>query len=147
MILTSVSVCYSYFSFDPHRITSILYPTKKPFKAKPKAVFSSGFTVSNQAFPHVVLCAVMTGYCLLFMHVQVVVRFFTSIPAIYWGLAHFLVHAQERRRGGMKKQRVKRQKGWVVICDGVDVGKVILGWFIGYGAVGVLLFTCFYPPA
>ncbi|KAI8615961.1 GPI mannosyltransferase 2 [Chytriomyces sp. MP71] len=107
MLFTSFSSVRAYYEYSPTRFWTL----------------DSGFVESNAVFPHVVLCLFLTLYCLTSMHVQVIARFFTSMPCVYWYLAHVVSRGEVWRR------------------------RLVLGWFLGYGAVSVVLFTLFYPPA
>ncbi|TPX77922.1 hypothetical protein CcCBS67573_g00825 [Chytriomyces confervae] len=120
MLFTSLSAVAAYWASSPSRFICLnLMATP----ARTKGL--TGF-LSNDAFPHVILCLAMTVYCATCMHVQIITRFFTSMPCVYWYLAHRCL-----QRGNAGKSARK----WV------------LGWFVGYGCVGVVLFCLFYPPA
>jgi phosphatidylinositol glycan class V len=75
--------------------------------------------------PFVALWALMALYNLFNMHVQVILRFLTSQPALYWYCAH------------------------IIMTKGVGhvYSKCLIGYFVLYGMAGVVLFGNFYPPA
>ncbi|KAI9340869.1 dolichol-p-mannose mannosyltransferase, partial [Obelidium mucronatum] len=123
MVITSFAAIRSYFYNNVRRFLTLgLVEDKKVAKQS-----STGFYSLN-TLPHIFLCLFLTLYCLFCMHVQVITRFFTSMPVVYWYLAHCILLGRQSLRN-------------------YSVGRVILGWFVGYGAVGVVLFSLFYPPA
>ncbi|RCH78949.1 hypothetical protein CU098_000201, partial [Rhizopus stolonifer] len=62
------------------------------------------------------------------MHVQVIIRFFTSLPPFYWYVGHVWIEGF-----GSNKRPFMAQ--------------LILGYFVLYGLVGIVLFSSFLPPA
>lgn len=58
------------------------------------------------------------------MHVQVLTRFLTAMPCVLWFIAE-----------------------WVSGSNGTRQQRAALAYFVVYGAVGVVLFSGFYPPA
>lgn len=70
----------------------------------------------------------MLFYVLTSMHVQVIIRFFTSLPPFYWFVGHVWIN-------GFEKKVNER------------TANVILGYFVLYGLTGVILFANFLPPA
>ncbi|KAK9760005.1 ER membrane glycoprotein subunit of the GPI transamidase complex-like protein [Basidiobolus ranarum] len=79
--------------------------------------------------PFIYLWGVMLVYCTLFMHIQVITRFFSCMPTVYWFAAHLLV------------QDIETSK-WNRIAS-----RYVLFYFITYGLVGIVLFSNFFPPA
>jgi phosphatidylinositol glycan class V len=63
------------------------------------------------------------------MHVQVIIRFFTSLPPLYWYVGHLWIEAFGQPGKGM------------------NLASVVLGYFVLYGLVGIVLFSSFLPPA
>ncbi|KAJ8328132.1 ER membrane glycoprotein subunit of the GPI transamidase complex-like protein [Batrachochytrium dendrobatidis] len=75
--------------------------------------------------PFVYLWMVMLGTCALFMHVQVILRFFTSSPVLFWVLAK-----------------------WTVEWNGKSMFIRLLGfYYTAYPVIGAVLFANFLPPA
>ncbi|ORY51918.1 mannosyltransferase [Rhizoclosmatium globosum] len=118
MLLTSSFGILSYFRYDSYRFLTLgLMPSKR-------IELESGFH-SSSALSHAFLCFFLTIYCATCMHIQVITRFFTSLPFVYWYLAYCIIHPSKNE----------------------NCGKTVLSWFLGYGAIGVVLFSLFYPPA
>lgn len=103
-----------------HQEKSISAPSNLSPRLPLPAQASGYFSAS--AFPFHVLWLVLTVYTVFFMHVQVVTRLFTSMPGVYWFAAYCLDRSERSR--------------WMV-----------LGYFVGYGLVTLVLFSNFYPPA
>ncbi|KAI9330271.1 GPI mannosyltransferase 2 [Zopfochytrium polystomum] len=89
--------------------------------------------------PFYALWAALSLYALLFMHVQVVTRLFTSVPAMYWFCAETVSAAARVRRNGGGDDGRKQKGAWLA--------DALLFYFVGYGAVTIVLFANFYPPA
>ncbi|KAL0073461.1 hypothetical protein J3Q64DRAFT_1383037 [Phycomyces blakesleeanus] len=70
---------------------------------------------------------VYTATC---MHIQVIIRFFTSLPPLYWFTAHLWIN-------GLGPSASKNY--WI--------SKGLLSYFVLYGLVGIVLFSTFLPPA
>ncbi|TPX55947.1 hypothetical protein PhCBS80983_g04916 [Powellomyces hirtus] len=94
----------------------------------PTSFFSLGILSKQRTdlqAPYIYLWAFMTLYCATMMHVQVVVRFFTSVPSFYWFAAK-IASGQVGTR-------------WAT--------KAVVPYFLLYGMVTTLLFANFLPPA
>jgi GPI mannosyltransferase 2 len=74
------------------------------------------------ALPYVVLWAALVVHSLLFVHVQIVTRLFTSLPPLHWAVAE-------------------------AVATRPRLARVWLAFAITYAAVTALLFANFYPPA
>ncbi|CEI92548.1 hypothetical protein RMCBS344292_06803 [Rhizopus microsporus] len=83
---------------------------------------------SNRLLVYMYLWIFMLFYVLTSMHVQVIIRFFTSLPPFYWFVGHVWIN-------GFEKKVNER------------TANVILGYFVLYGLTGVILFANFLPPA
>ncbi|KAI8900752.1 GPI mannosyltransferase 2 [Globomyces pollinis-pini] len=104
------------------------------FKSDPKRFMTLGFLTDSKnsqlefgqskLLPFIYLSLFMVFYCGLFMHVQVVLRFMTSQPIVYWFIASRL-----------------NQKSVPSIV------KVYLYYCVVYGSIGAVLFGTFLPPA
>ncbi|KAK9718297.1 ER membrane glycoprotein subunit of the GPI transamidase complex-like protein [Basidiobolus ranarum] len=79
--------------------------------------------------PFIYLWGVLLVYCTLNMHIQVITRFFSCMPTVYWFAAHVLIQATES----------SKQKA--------IVSRSVLFYFITYGLTGIVLFSNFFPPA
>lgn len=91
---------------------------------------SSGF-LSDQTLPHIYLWAILVIAVVTSMHVQMVTRFFSCLPVLYWFIGH--VWMTSLTQTASKSQKI--------------IAKTILYYQILYGLVGVVLFASFFPPA
>ncbi|KAL2917981.1 ER membrane glycoprotein subunit of the GPI transamidase complex-like protein [Polyrhizophydium stewartii] len=102
-------------------------------RQNPAAVLTLGLESSSSAavlvrLPFVVLWATMLVLCVTSMNVQVIIRFFTSVPAMFWFLGEAVAaHARGRRLS-------------------VPVRAALL-YFVLYPLAGAVLFSRFLPPA
>ena len=62
------------------------------------------------------------------MHIQVIIRFFTSVPPLYWYVGNLWI-----------KGFGEGKHTWMA--------NVVLGYFAIYGLIGIVLFSSFLPPA
>ncbi|KAL7319842.1 ER membrane glycoprotein subunit of the GPI transamidase complex-like protein [Mucor circinelloides] len=82
--------------------------------------------------PSLAVFMYLWAFLLLFattnMHIQVIIRFFTSVPPLYWYVGNLWI------------------KGF---CEGKStwMANVVLGYFAIYGLIGIVLFSSFLPPA
>ncbi|ORX89815.1 mannosyltransferase [Basidiobolus meristosporus CBS 931.73] len=86
-------------------------------------------TREEALLPFIYLWGVLLVYCTLAMHIQVITRFFSCMPTVYWFAAHLLAQDTDNS----KRKRVASQ--------------IVLFYFITYGLVGIVLFSNFFPPA
>ncbi len=63
----------------------------------------------------------MIVFGVTFMHVQVITRFFSACPTVYWFAAQYFDARHPK------------------------ISKLVLLYFMGYGVVGTCLFSNFYP--
>lgn len=91
---------------------------------------TAGYT-SQAAAPFVYLWAFLLVYSTTCMHVQVILRFFTSVPGLYWFTALLWIR-------GYGEHATPRQR-WIA--------NLVLSYYILYGLVGIVLFAAFLPPA
>jgi phosphatidylinositol glycan class V len=73
----------------------------------------------------VYLWLMMTIVVSTMMHVQVILRFFTCLPPLYWFMGDVLTNSSISK----------------------SLKRVLLGYLIFYSLIGVVLYTNFYPPA
>ncbi|KAI8341220.1 GPI mannosyltransferase 2 [Chlamydoabsidia padenii] len=85
---------------------------------------------SNKATVYMYLWAFLLLYTVTCMHVQVILRFFTSLPPLYWYIGYLWSH-------GLRCS--SEYQGW--IANGIFYYSVL------YGLVGIILFSAFLPPA
>lgn len=86
---------------------------------------------SGNILPHVYLWLILLLTSITSMHVQIITRFFSSLPIIYWFVAHTWLQAAQPTAS--KNQRI--------------IAKSIMYYQVLYGLVGVILFASFFPPA
>ncbi|KAI9281083.1 GPI mannosyltransferase 2 [Sporodiniella umbellata] len=111
IVIISICGLFSYIRYDPQRFLSRAAPVRDLM----------GFHHSSLSV-YMYLWLFLLFYVLTTMHVQVIIRFFTSLPPLYWYVGHLLE---------------KNQKG----------AQIVLGYFVLYGLVGTVLFANFLPPA
>ncbi|KAJ1723026.1 ER membrane glycoprotein subunit of the GPI transamidase complex-like protein [Coemansia erecta] len=140
MIALSLAGLWTYLAYDPVRLATLGWiHGGRSLGAKPDtadAVAAAYF--GAELLPHMYLWALLLGVATTTMHVQVITRFFSSVPAVFWFAAHVVAKAAARKEGLASAQasRSKRWASWIVV-----------GYFVGYGLVGVVLFSNFFPPA
>lgn len=86
---------------------------------------------TKKLLPFLYLWGFLLAYATTCMHVQVIIRFFTSLPPLYWITAQIWMD-------GFTKSASKQQQ-W--LAQGV------LSYYVLYGLVGIVLFAAFLPPA
>lgn len=112
MILITVFGVTEYFFEDPIRFLTLGSVVRE---GKGNQV---GF-LQDRMLPHVYLWTFMFITCLLFMHVQVMQRFLSGIPVLYWYAAH----------------RLQKQSTFIIY------------YCVIYNLIATTLFAKFYPPA
>ncbi|ORY96337.1 GPI mannosyltransferase 2 [Syncephalastrum racemosum] len=86
---------------------------------------------SKTAAPFIYLWAFLLVYATTCMHVQVILRFFTSVPGLYWFTAVLWIR-------GYGEHATSHQR-WTA--------NAVLSYYVLYGLVGIVLFAAFLPPA
>lgn len=119
----SISGLKYYIESNPLRFLSIGLKSGK----KPSAVEEQSY-LSHRLSVYMYLWAFLLLYVVTTMHIQVIIRFFTSLPPLYWYVGDVWIKAF-----GEKKSTL--------------LANVILGYFVFYGLTGVVLFSSFLPPA
>mmetsp|Transcript_3869 Transcript_3869/g.5199 ORF Transcript_3869/g.5199 Transcript_3869/m.5199 type:complete len:282 (-) Transcript_3869:56-901(-) len=95
---------------------------KKFFNNSPSGNRLPGnFSYSFRILPYVLHLLVLVCVCTFFMHVQVLTRFVSACPPLYWYAA--ICHTRFPH----------------------GEGKVIVGYFLAYATIGSAMFTCYYP--
>lgn len=123
IIALSVGGIYKYAKYDWYRFLSL---GKVKSRVRERA---DGYT-SDRIAAFIYLWAFLLVYVVTSMHVQVIIRFFTSVPPLYWYTAQILV---EGSSGKSNRHRI--------------LADVVLSYYILYGLVGIVLFAAFLPPA
>ena len=81
---------------------------------------------SVHILPIFIMWAFMTMYCLLMMHVQVINRFMSSMPCVFWGLSYIYYAYRESKHASPY---------------------LFLSHLVSFATVLTVLFATFYPPA
>jgi len=90
------------------------------------------------ALPFIVYWAVLLVIGVLFVHVQVLTRFLSACPPLYWFCASFYDDASSQE---LSKEHPKWNAGMVRWA----MQHLIAFYFLAYTLVGILLFCNFYP--
>ncbi|KAJ2777996.1 ER membrane glycoprotein subunit of the GPI transamidase complex-like protein [Coemansia linderi] len=121
MVALSLAGLYTYAAYDPLRVATLGWRQRRAV-ADGKVPLAAAF-FRPELLPHVYLWALLLAVATTTMHVQVVTRFFSSVPVVFWFAAHAATG------GGWWQQRA------------------VVGCFVAYGLAGVVLFSNFFPPA
>eukprot|EP00842_Homolaphlyctis_polyrhiza_P001532 jgi/Hompol1/237/HPOL_000386-RA len=110
--------------------------------SSPKAASrrTSGY-LTLRALPFVYLWAVMLVMCVTSMNVQVIIRFFTSVPALFWFVA------SQCSSSRTKQQAAATTVTTVAATEMTTVGWLFVHYTTIYPLVGAALFGSFLPPA
>lgn len=84
----------------------------------------------GQILPYYVLWGLLLVYCIFMMHIQVITRFFSSMPPLFWFVAQLLI------------QDLKKNEN-----EGLKWSRVVVFYFIAYAVSTAITFSCFHPPA
>ncbi|OBZ89106.1 GPI mannosyltransferase 2 [Choanephora cucurbitarum] len=84
---------------------------------------------SSSLLAHMYLWLFLLLFVTTSMHVQVIIRFFTSLPPLYWYIGHIWI------------------KGFGPENSSTRIANMILGYFVFYGLSGIVLYSAFLPPA
>jgi phosphatidylinositol glycan class V len=124
IIALSVFGLKSYIQTDSTRFWSIgLISNKKSTSSVEEESF-----VSSKLSVHMYLWAFMLLYVVTTMHIQVIIRFFTSLPPLYWYVGDIWIKGFNEKKNTF-------------------MANVVLGYFVLYGLIGIVLFSGFLPPA
>jgi phosphatidylinositol glycan class V len=136
-ILISAYGIWSYISYDRLRFLtvglrcdSVQANTATREDNARQSPSATGF-YSDNILPHVYLWLILLLISVTSMHVQVITRFFSSLPILYWFVAHTWLQAAQPSPSS--NQRI--------------IAKSILYYQVLYGLVGIVLFASFFPPA
>lgn len=84
--------------------------------------------------PFIVYWALLVIVGVLFMHVQVLTRFLSACPPVYWFCASFYDRDDEETETKKREGGVRRRMQYLIAF-----------YFLAYSLVGALLFCNFYP--
>ncbi|ORX69897.1 mannosyltransferase, partial [Linderina pennispora] len=119
----SAAGLWAYSRHDVSRILTLGWRSSQERKRSVRTHSLHMAYFGDDLLPHMYLWALLLCVATTTMHVQVITRFFSSVPPVFWFAAH-LVSSGNRL-----------------------VQRAVLTYFIGYGLVGVVLFSNFLPPA
>ncbi|KAJ2682369.1 ER membrane glycoprotein subunit of the GPI transamidase complex-like protein [Coemansia spiralis] len=117
MAALSAAGLAAYARHDPLRLLTLGQRSQRSHSGQAPAF------LGDALLPHMYLWALLLAAAMTTMHVQVITRFFSSVPAVFWFAAH------------------------AVTTGGRAVRTAVVGYFAGYGLAGAVLFGCFLPPA
>ncbi|PIA18221.1 mannosyltransferase [Coemansia reversa NRRL 1564] len=121
MIVLSAAGLMTYASHDLLRVLTLGWKTHPRSRAAASAESTAFFC--DGLLAHVYLWGLLLAVAITAMHVQVITRFFSGVPVVFWFAAHAVGN------GG-------RWQRWAVV-----------GYFAAYGLAGAVLFSNFFPPA
>ncbi|KAI8929928.1 GPI mannosyltransferase 2 [Entophlyctis helioformis] len=123
---------------DKPQMPSIRKPTAAPPGTPALQLTPSSLPPPLAALPFIYLWTGMLVICLSSMHVQVIIRFFTSVPPLYWYLASLLTpHPPTSSSIGLSPA--------LPLQASSRLGLMI--YLVVYPLVGAILFANFLPPA
>lgn len=125
MILLSLYGIYDYSKIDFKRIFTLGLQQKQQ-QLEIKTPY-----YTHNLLPFIYLWAVLLLYSITSMHIQVITRFFSSQPTVYWFVAHLFMRS-------ISKEASKLDK---------ILGYGVMVYFVLYGGSGIILFANFFPPA
>ena len=124
IIILSVLGLKKYIQFDPARFWSIGTLSKK----KSISTVEEQSFVSSRLSVYMYLWAFLLLYVVTTMHIQVIIRFFTSLPPLYWYVGELWIKGFDEKKNTLG-------------------ANIVLGYFVLYGLIGIVLFASFLPPA
>ncbi|CAI2166525.1 12123_t:CDS:2 [Funneliformis geosporum] len=128
MIFLSFYGIYSYSKFDFKRILTLGLQQRSETTLESS---SSPYHGTHELLPFIYLWAILLVYSINFMHVQVITRFFSSQPIVYWFVTDLFIKSLSEDASRWDK----------------FLGYGMLVYFILYGGSGIILFANFFPPA
>lgn len=124
IIVLSIFGLKTYIQTDAYQFFSLGLISKR----KPTSSLEEQSYVSSKLATHMYLWAFLLLYVVTNMHIQVIIRFFTSLPPLYWYVGDLWI------------------KGFIEKKNTV-LANVVLTYFVLYGLIGIVLFSNFLPPA
>lgn len=92
----------------------------------------------KKILPFIIYWALLVIVGVLFMHVQVLTRFLSACPPLYWFCASFFDPSHNNCKGA---RAIETRSPKLVVW----MQYLTLFYFLSYSLVGVLLFCNFYP--
>jgi len=134
MVILSVCGIFSYLKNFNHKRNAT---NQHHHSTKQKATTDIYRNLSSRVLPFIIFWGLLVGIGVFFMHVQVITRFLSGCPPVYWYAAS-LFHSDDdgRARGGTTSTTNR----------GINSKQRLLLWyFFGYSFLGCILFCNFYP--
>ncbi|KAJ1897305.1 ER membrane glycoprotein subunit of the GPI transamidase complex-like protein [Coemansia sp. IMI 209127] len=128
MVALSICGLWAYATSDPARAVTLgVCRRREEDSAGPsrRPLLASAY-LGDRLLPHIYLWALLLCVAVTTMNIQVITRFFSSVPVVFWYAAHVVCGS------GSSNRRQRRAVVW---------------YFAGYGLAGVVLFSNFFPPA
>lgn len=125
--LISLPVFVLLLTFSSYHITNSLLPRLRLviyLKSSPLGNNTDSSFLSPTITPHAIHALILTSTLLLTSHVQIILRLAASMPCTYWAAAWLILEVRDRRWARL----------WV-------------GWSVVWGAVSLVLWSAFLPPA
>ncbi|KAI9483526.1 MAG: GPI mannosyltransferase 2 [Benjaminiella poitrasii] len=122
IILLSIFGLKTFIQHDSFRFWTIGYVTTT---AKNPGYFNSSLLV----YMYLWICLLI--FVTTEMHVQVIIRFFTSLPPLYWFVGHLWIKGFSGAKGSIVSY----------------IAQLVLSYLVLYGLIGIILFAAFLPPA
>lgn len=125
MIILSLYGIYDYSKIDIKRILTLgLQQEQRQLEIKTPYY-------THKLLPFIYLWVVLLLYSITSIHIQVITRFFSSQPTVYWFVAHLFMRSITKEANKLDK----------ILEYGVMI------YFVLYGGSGIILFANFFPPA
>lgn len=129
ILLLSLAGIAKYAHQDMKRFFTLGLLSKPHSSKKPSKKRSHSETFNSKAIlMEMYLWLFLTFYCTFFMHIQILIRFFSCVPSLYWFCADIFL--TDYKKDG---RRIK--------------SKLLVGYFVLYQMVGIVLYANFFPPA
>ncbi|KAJ2546097.1 ER membrane glycoprotein subunit of the GPI transamidase complex-like protein [Coemansia sp. RSA 1933] len=131
MVVLSVCGLWSYAASDTARAATLGVcrqtdeDSKRPSRQAPLGTAYLG----DSLLPHIYMWALLLCVAVTTMNIQIITRFFSSVPAVFWYAAHVVC-------GGSGGSSSSKRHAVAMVW-----------YFAGYGLAGVVLFSNFFPPA
>lgn len=121
IIILSVLGLKTYIQSDPVRFLSLGIISKTKSTILDQTYFSPKLSVFMYLWSFLLL------YVVTSMHIQVIIRFFTSLPPLYWYVGDLWIKGLSEKK--------------------FTLANIVLTYFVLYGLIGIVLFSSFLPPA
>ncbi|KAI8394062.1 dolichol-p-mannose mannosyltransferase [Radiomyces spectabilis] len=126
----SIYGLWTYAQYDWTRFLTLGAVSRRPLGTSEDNTFTS-----FRAASYIYLWGVLLLYVTTTMHVQVILRFFTSLPPLYWFMAHLWTQGYDESNPKPSSSVHKL------------TANILLSYLVLYGMVGIVLFAGFLPPA